>query len=136
MYPAQNFDAHLLCFHRFGPTLGPDDDLARFGATDSLFVYENRSERTRRKRLRAETLGIRSQTTQDAYKHPPVAYRRHILIKNGPKPREPPKPQKIMYFSVYFHVFPRGNHVFNRGIFHDFSVYRGFRGFLGFLNQI
>ena len=43
----------------------------RFGATDSLFFYENRSERTRRKTLRAQTLGIRSCSIQDAFKDTP-----------------------------------------------------------------
>ena len=88
VYPAPNFGAHLLCFHRFGPTLGPDDDLARFRMTSSLFFHKNRSERTRRKRLRAETLGIKSQTTYDAYKHPHIAYIGHILIKKRQKNRE------------------------------------------------
>ncbi len=35
--------------------------------------HENQPGRARQKRLRAETSGTRSQTTQDAYKHPHVA---------------------------------------------------------------
>ncbi len=40
--------------------------------------HENQPGRARQKRLRAETLGTRSQTTQDAYKHPHIAILRHI----------------------------------------------------------
>ena len=82
VYPAPNFGAPLLCFHRFGPTLEPDDDFAWFRMTYSVKNHQNRSERTRHKRLRAHTLGIRSQRTQDAYKHLHITYIGHILIKN------------------------------------------------------
>ena len=74
---------------------------ARFGKHKSLLFYKNRSERARRKRLRADTLVIRSCTIQDAFEHPPVAYTRHILIKNAQKVEVP----KIIKNHVMFSLF-------------------------------
>ena len=64
-----------------------------------LVFHKSRPERARRKRIQAETLPIRSCTTQDAFKHPPGAQKGRISIKKE-KERKIEK-NKILKMDIY-----------------------------------